>query len=148
LALINAASNGHTDTVRALFEIAGATISAHAKGWALTEAARAGHTDTVRALLELAVGINMLSEVTRGYLLCNAASNGHTETVRALCEEPGLITNFFKGRALNCAALKGHEDVVKMIDMHLKAREVLPQKIYACTGVCKLHCVNSITLGT
>jgi ankyrin repeat protein len=78
--LIDAAWDGHTETVRMLLA-AGADMHAW-NDFALRFAAHNGHTETVKALLAAGANVHAMDD----YALCHAAMMGHTETARVLAK--------------------------------------------------------------
>ena len=74
--LIDASSNGHTETVKVLLEH-GADVHADNDG-GLRSASYNGHTETVKVLLEHGADVHARDD----YSLRLASDNGHTETVK------------------------------------------------------------------
>ena len=85
-ALMLAAEEGHTHTVKTLLSAPGLDVNAATGlGWtALMRAAIGGHTDTVRALLATP-GLDVNTATDAGVTaLMLSATRGHTDTVRVL----------------------------------------------------------------
>jgi hypothetical protein len=114
--LINAATEGDTETVRTLLA-AGAQVH-ELNDLALRCAAQSGHTDTVKVLL--AAGANM--HAGNDYALCLAALCGHTETVKALLAA-GANMHAQDDWAVRNAAFSGHTETVKVLANHIFAPE-------------------------
>ena len=76
--LIDASSNGHTETVKVLLEH-GADVHSSRDG-ALKWSSHRGHTETVKVLLEHGADVHADDD----WALRSASENGHTETVKVL----------------------------------------------------------------
>ncbi|MBD1896010.1 ankyrin repeat domain-containing protein [Coleofasciculus sp. FACHB-129] len=85
IALIEAASDGNVEQVRALIQ-AGADINRRMNSTALCNAASRGHDEIVRMLIEAGADVNKRTSEGYFYPLLDAAYAGHLEIVRALVE--------------------------------------------------------------
>ncbi|MBD1891287.1 ankyrin repeat domain-containing protein [Coleofasciculus sp. FACHB-SPT9] len=85
IALIEAASDGNAEQVRALIQ-AGADINRRMNSTALCNAASRGHDEIVRMLIEAGADVNKRTSEGYFYPLLDAAYAGHLEIVRALVE--------------------------------------------------------------
>jgi hypothetical protein len=107
-ALVVAAENGQTDTVRALLD-AGANVYV-VDDLPLWLAALNGHADTVKALLD--AGADVHADEDSALLL--AAASGHTGTVKALLDG-GANVHAKEDWVLRWAAKNGHIDTLRVL---------------------------------
>lgn len=116
-ALMEAASRGHTDTVRTLLEKGGDVDATDNAGrTALMEAAFEGYTETARVLLDKGANINAHDK--EGWTpLFWAAFSRRTETVRFLLEKGADVNakNKYQDTALIHAAYGGDTDTVAVL---------------------------------
>lgn len=117
LGMINAANNGHTETVEYFLE-QGVPIDFRTpdQGTALIAAANNGHTATCEYLLDAGAKVN-LATPNQGTALIAAANNGHNRTLAFLLEEGAKIDQIAtnQGTALIAAANNGHIKTVKLL---------------------------------
>jgi hypothetical protein len=117
-ALMTAASEGHTNVVKALLQ-GGADVNekeARHEWTSLILAALGGHTDTVIALLGAGADVNAKDD--RGWTaLLRAADRGHTDTVKALLQGGADVTTIDKRcrTALMIWGVKRHDEIVKLL---------------------------------
>jgi ankyrin repeat protein len=113
-ALVLAAENGQTDTVRALLD-AGANVHV-VDDMPLRLAALNGHADTVKALLD--AGADVHADEDAALLL--AAGDGHAGTVKALLDA-GADVHAKEDWVLRWAAENGHADTVRLLSSSRRA---------------------------
>ncbi|MBD1930863.1 MULTISPECIES: ankyrin repeat domain-containing protein [Cyanophyceae] len=85
IALIQAASDGNAEQVRALIQ-AGADVNRRTNSTALCNAASRGHDEIVRMLIEAGADVNKRAFAGSFNPLLHAASQGYLDIVRALVE--------------------------------------------------------------
>ena len=113
-----AASNGHTEIVKALVAGSDKPNVHHMFGWTpMHNAALYGHTEVVKFLLSVTKNTNPPSHALGQTPMHSASMNGHTETVKALMactDDPNASDNL--GRTpMHEAAANGHTEVVKAL---------------------------------
>ena len=109
--LIEAAENGHTDTVALLLD-RGADVHAD-DDYALHWAALKGRTETVALLLDRGANVHAYDDSALRW----AVLNGHTDTV-ALLLDRGADVRADDDCALHWAAKYGHTDIVALLKSH------------------------------
>lgn len=119
-ALIEAASNGHTEVVQMLLEKEEIDINlVDTKGRSpLHCAAKNGHTEIVQTLLKMdRIDINLVDSYGTSALIL-AAKIGHSQVVQMLLEKEEIKVNLVdsnKRSALLCVAENGHTEIVQTL---------------------------------
>ena len=121
-ALMWAARNGHTETVKLLVEIGDANVN-HVSNYGMTAlmlAAEKGHIETVKKLIEKGAVVNIENNDGNTALML-AAANGHIETVKKLIEKGANVNIENKDRntalIIVIIAEKGHIEIDKVLEI-------------------------------
>jgi ankyrin repeat protein len=119
-AFLDAASLGHTDTVKLLLSDFGVDPSAQDNG-ALHWASKNGHLEIVKLLLS-DFGVDPSAEDNGA--ICLASQEGHLEIVKLLLSDDRVDPSAENNWALCGASENGHLEIVELLESHPRFRDV------------------------